>query len=168
MADHKLLMPHLLKWEGGFSNNSNDPGGATMRGVTLATYERWCRLHGCPRPTVARLKAMDKDTWERIYKELFWDKCLGDHIRDQRVANVIVDWYFNAGTNAIKRVQTHLGLTADGIFGKMTLSAVNGRNPDDLFAQLKALRVGYYTWLARNPRYKVFLKGWLNRVFDLR
>ncbi len=31
----------VLKSEGGWSDNPADPGGATMRGVTLATFRRY-------------------------------------------------------------------------------------------------------------------------------
>ncbi|MCP8894345.1 hypothetical protein KYK29_05335 [Shinella daejeonensis] len=32
-----------LKWEGGWADHPKDPGGATMKGITLATFRRWCR-----------------------------------------------------------------------------------------------------------------------------
>ena len=38
MADYTKLVPFIRKWEGGFSNNPKDKGGATNNGVTLATY----------------------------------------------------------------------------------------------------------------------------------
>ena len=38
MADVKLLVPFILRWEGGFDNYPNDLGGATNRGVNFATY----------------------------------------------------------------------------------------------------------------------------------
>ena len=38
MANHKILEPFILRWEGGFVNDKDDLGGATNMGVTLATY----------------------------------------------------------------------------------------------------------------------------------
>ncbi|TIW59571.1 MAG: hypothetical protein E5V56_10435, partial [Mesorhizobium sp.] len=35
----------VLKSEGGWSNNSADPGGATMKGVTLANFRRYVKAN---------------------------------------------------------------------------------------------------------------------------
>ena len=37
MANYKELIPFILRWEGGFAVVPGDRGGATSRGVTLAT-----------------------------------------------------------------------------------------------------------------------------------
>ena len=39
-------LPFVLRWEGGFVNHPNDPGGATNAGVTQAVYDD---LEACPR-----------------------------------------------------------------------------------------------------------------------
>ena len=56
MASIDKLIPFILKWEGGFVNDPTDRGGATNKGVTIATYEAYCRQKGLPRPTVEQLK----------------------------------------------------------------------------------------------------------------
>ena len=43
MADVRKLAPFILKWEGGFVNDPDDLGGATNMGVTIGTYEAYCR-----------------------------------------------------------------------------------------------------------------------------
>lgn len=43
MADVRKLAPFILKWEGGFVNGPDDLGGATNMGVTIGTYEAYCR-----------------------------------------------------------------------------------------------------------------------------
>lgn len=50
MADYKELKPFILKWEGGYVNHPNDPGGHTNMGVTLANYEYYCRLKNIRNP----------------------------------------------------------------------------------------------------------------------
>src|SRR3712207_7646428 len=40
MANVKILLPFILKWEGGFVNDPADSGGATNKGVTIATWKR--------------------------------------------------------------------------------------------------------------------------------
>lgn len=41
MASFDLFFPQLLRFEGGFVDDPSDPGGATNRGITLATFERY-------------------------------------------------------------------------------------------------------------------------------
>lgn len=38
MAKIDVLLPFILKWEGGFANDPADAGGATNKGVTIATW----------------------------------------------------------------------------------------------------------------------------------
>ena len=40
MADIKILSPFILSFEGGFVNDPDDAGGATNKGVTLATWRK--------------------------------------------------------------------------------------------------------------------------------
>ena len=56
MANYKVLVPFILKFEGGFVNDPHDRGGATNKGVTLATFIQFRRNDGRPRPTVEDLK----------------------------------------------------------------------------------------------------------------
>lgn len=60
MADVRKLAPFILKWEGGFVNDPDDLGGATNMGVTIGTYEAYCRKKGYSKPTVERLKNLTK------------------------------------------------------------------------------------------------------------
>lgn len=40
MAKIEPLSKFILSWEGGYVNNPNDKGGATNKGVTIATWRR--------------------------------------------------------------------------------------------------------------------------------
>ena len=43
-----------LKWEGGYSNHPDDPGGPTMQGIIQREYDAWRRKQGKrPRPVSA-------------------------------------------------------------------------------------------------------------------
>lgn len=164
MADFEKFAPLLLDSEGGFVDDPDDRGGATNRGITLETFEGWCRKHGYPRPTADRLKAMSVETWAQITKELFWDKVGGDDIINQRVANLICDWAFNSGVGIITRVQVLVGVKADGIVGRETLRAINAEDPDRLASDLKKLREAFYHTIARRGNNRKYLRGWLNRL----
>ncbi len=59
-----------LRWEGGYSNHPDDPGGPTMRGVIQREYDAWRRKHGKrPRP----VRQIEEDELRRIYREEYWD-----------------------------------------------------------------------------------------------
>jgi lysozyme family protein len=34
-------LPFVLRWEGGYVNHRNDPGGPTNRGVNQKVYDAW-------------------------------------------------------------------------------------------------------------------------------
>ena len=40
MARVEVLSPFILSWEGGYVNDPCDAGGATNKGVTIATWKR--------------------------------------------------------------------------------------------------------------------------------
>ena len=46
MADITPMGAFIRRFEGGYANDPDDPGGHTMQGVTLATYEHYCRRRG--------------------------------------------------------------------------------------------------------------------------
>lgn len=170
MADYKKLIPHILKWEGGWANDPDDKGGPTMKGITLNTYKVYCRQKGKPIPTQATLKKISQEEWEDVFKTLFWDKWKADQIKSQSIANLVVDWMWGSGQWGIKYPQSVLEVAVDGIVGLKTLSTINNY-PDQraLFDKLWARRKAHFEGIAKaNVSQKKFLKGWLNRLNDLK
>lgn len=162
MADYKKLVPKILKWEGGFANIPGDSGRETNKGVTIATF----RMYFGKERTVEDLKNITDAQWFYIFKRGFWDKCLGDRIASQSVAEMLIDWCWMSGVSTpVKTLQRILGVKVDGQFGSKTLAAVNAYDPFSLFCELKQRREDfYYRIVARDPIKKKFLKGWLNRL----
>lgn len=164
MAKIEEIVPFILQWEGGYVNHPSDGGGATNKGVTMATWRGYCAKKGKP-ATIATLKAMTSSEWEEIFREHSWDKWKADKIVSQRVANICVDWSWMSGEGVIKRVQKIVGVKADGAVGPQTLAAINGMSEDYLFALIKQARKDYYEAIVRaKPNNAVFMKGWLNRL----
>lgn len=62
----------VLRWEGGWADNPNDPGGATMKGITIGTYTRWRAARGQPAPSKEELRAISDAEVEAIYREWYW------------------------------------------------------------------------------------------------
>lgn len=185
MAQIEKIIPHILLWECGITIEKgetlenayerarskgivklkNDTGGATMCGVTIRTFREWRRNHGRPIPTVNDLKALPYQEWLSILKSVFWDPCRGDQIANQTIANMLVDWRWVNGTQAIRDAQTVFSLVADGIVGPKTLGALNTPPAITVFNRLKAAREKAYRKIVeRNPAKKGFLVGWINRT----
>ena len=164
MANHKILEPFILKWEGGFVNDKDDLGCATNMGVTIATYRS---VFGSKK-TVKDLKRMTRVQWGIIFKKYYWDKWKADDINDQNVANILVDWLWCSGYYGIKIPQEVLGVSVDGIVGSKTIAAINARDGRELFDTIKQERKDYIDRICQTrPQNKKFKKGWLNRINSL-
>lgn len=171
MADVNKLAPYILKWEGGFVDHKADKGGATNMGVTIGTW----RQNGYDKDgdgdiDVADLKLLTKqDVINRILKPHYWDRWKADQIVSQPIANILVDWVWGSGKWGIIIPQRLLGVEADGVVGQQTITAVNKQKPADLFARIKAARITFLNDIVKNnPSQRVFLKGWINRLNDLK
>lgn len=169
MAQVSKLAPFILQWEGGFVNDPDDLGGATNKGVTIGTYEAYCRKKGYPRPTVERLKNLSTAEWTEILKTMYWDRWQADLIKSQSIANILVDWVWASGVHGIKIPQEVVGVLADGVVGPKTIAAVNSKNPQELFASIKMARVAFIDEICRKrPANLKFKRGWLNRINSLK
>jgi len=167
MADIKILAPFILSWEGGFSNHPADRGGATNKGVTIATWKaQGYDKDGDGDIDVADLKLItDQDVINVVMKPHFWDRWKADKIRCQSIANILVDWVWGSGLYGITNVQKLLGVQVDGVVGAKTLAAINRREPRQLFAEIKKARVTYINKLVqKRPSQTVFKRGWLRRL----
>lgn len=161
MADFRIYAPKLEVFEGGRSLHPKDKGGATNRGVTLATFRR---IFGQDK-TIDDLWNMTEAQWLIVMDEEHWDKCKADQINNQSIAEIIVDWYINSGIAGIRRSQEIVGAKPDGIIGPKTLAAINSANPRELFDRLWQARKQFYLNIVkRDPTQKEFLNGWMNRL----
>lgn len=161
MADFKKYAPKLLQLEGGYTNHPDDQGGPTNLGVSYKVYKAYC---GQER-TIKDLQNISYGTWEKIMKDLYWDKCLADEIENQSVAEIVVDWCVNSGMVGLRKVQEIVDTKPDGIAGPKTLAAINGSEQSELFERIMDARKQFYVNIVkRNPRQKVFMNGWMNRL----
>lgn len=164
MADISKLTPLILKWEGGYVNDPLDRGGCTNMGVTIAAYQKYIKADA----TCEDVKRMTKSEFEIVLRE-YWDRWKADHIVNQSVANILVDWVWGSGVWGIKIPQRILGLTVDGQVGPKTLNAVNNQDQAKFFAQIYAARINFLENIVnKNPSQKRFIKGWKNRLADFK
>lgn len=170
MASFLTFSPFLSSWEGGYSDNKNDNGKQTYRGVTAATWAAYCKRKGI----VMSLRRMTQAQWADIMKTGYWDACRCSDLLSQSVANCVADFAVNAGASrsarylqlAINEANHDSALNVDGKIGPKTIAAANALNPSSLYWTLRELRTEYYKNLARTATstQATFLKGWLRRV----
>ena len=150
--------------EGGFSQHPLDPGGATMKGVTLKTYS----AHLGRQATVEELKAIPEEHLLTIYGQGYWDKCRCDDL-PSGLDVCVFDWAVNSGPRrAVMALQELAGVTPDGDVGPKTLAAVASwwgyYGPKTCIAMYQNERMEYLEDL---PTFKVFGNGWTKRVIDM-
>lgn len=150
----------VLKWEGGFVNHPKDPGGATNKGITLATFRRYVKRNG----TVDDLKRITDAQVSTVYRKQYWDAVKGDDL-PSGVDYAVFDFAVNSGpARAAKYLQAAVGVTQDGKIGPVTIAAARGMNAADLVAAICAKRMAFLKGLRTWP---TFGKGWTNRVNDV-
>ena len=170
MADINKLVPLIFKWEGNWSDNKNDKGGATNMGITLSTWKsQGYDKDGDGDIDINDLKLITKQDVVELLRKGYWNRWKADQIKNQSIANLLVDWVWNSGIHGIKIPQRVLGVTVDGIVGIKTINTINKSNPEVLFNKLKQARREFFIKIAKNDKTQlVFLKGWLNRLDDFK
>lgn len=171
MASLDVFFPHLLQFEGGFVNDPDDPGGATNKGITLATLQRYASMLGIA-PTLASLRALSDEQALSIYRVGYWNPLHADQVADQPLAEIIFDFHVNAGAAAVRLLQRTLNdigtkplLVIDGAMGPGTLRAMLGADALVLYRAYKQGRIDYYRDLVQHkPELAKFLNGWIRRV----
>jgi lysozyme family protein len=156
-----LCIPFVLKEEGGYCCLPGDNGGATCRGVTMATLAAW---RGCA-VTVQDVEHLSEQEARNIYRAMYWDKVRGDEL-PPAVALVMLDSAINSGPKqAIRWLQSAVGMERDGDLGPRTLAAVKDHDPQLVAHEVCRLRLSFlrslHTWT-------LFRGGWTSRIARLR
>lgn len=162
MAEFSKYLPKLKRIEGGFVEHTLDKGGATMCGITLKTFRDY---YGSDMTKLDLISITDRQI-EHIYRDGYWDRCKADQIKNQSIAELLVDFAVNSGVRtAVKKIQALLRIECDGVMGPKTLQAINAKDSRILFNELKDVRIAFYKLLVqKNPSQKVFLSGWMYRL----
>jgi len=146
-----------LQYEGGFSDNPNDKGGATNMGITHITLSAWRHAP----VSVDDVRNLTVGEATDIYKALYWDHVHGDDL-PTGVDLAVFDYAVNFGTSgAVRALQSILGVVPDGVMGPQTLEAVNKA---DAKAVAVAICEHRLTLLERLSDFRIFGHGWTSRV----
>jgi lysozyme family protein len=153
-------LAEVLKHEGGWADHPRDPGGATMKGVTLKTFRSYY-----PGATKDDLRNITDAQLQRIYRDGYWNAVRGDEL-PAGLDLVAFDAAVNSGVSrGAKWLQQALGLTAVGKIGPATLAAAKAADPISVIDAALDRRM---TFLRGLGTWDVFGKGWTRRVEAVR
>ncbi len=162
MADRfQTCLACTLHYEGGWSNDPHDPGGATMKGIIQKEYDKFRDMHKLPRQSVRNIS---DDELQVIYKANYWLLVRGDEL-PRGVDLAFFDFAVLAGVGqAVKSMQRVLHLAVDGHLGMQTMAAIHEAAPAQLIKDYVAERRRFLRSLSTFWR---FGKGWLARCDEL-
>lgn len=156
-----MCLAETLRWEGGYSDDKDDPGGPTMCGIIQRVYDAWRDNMGLPRRHVRDSEPRER---EAIYRQQYWSAVRGDEL-PPGIDLTVFDFGVNSGPGrSVKSLQRVLGLTPDGAIGAITIRAAwdaanQGRTADVISALMTERR----RFLRQIKHYKTFGRGWERR-----
>lgn len=163
-AIYARALAHVLRMEGGFTDDPYDPGGPTNKGITLRTLARFkgVALTASNRAALlSELKSVSDDTVQRIYRTFYWDKADCSSM-PPAVAFMHFDAAVNHGvTGAARILQQAVGVEIDGEIGPITREAIMKFPVIELVRAYARIREGEYRDMQHFWR---FGRGWLNRL----
>lgn len=180
MQSVEQIAEGIIRREGGYVNDPDDPGGATNFGVTVHTMRRLgLDLDGDGDVDASVVRMLDKDRAREIFlKNYFYGPKL-DRLPKPLQASVF-DMNVNAGAQAVKLLQklcNDIALTVDvdGKMGPRTIKAVQKAMqmaPEHLVDAYGIDRRNYYYRLAdRRPASRKYARttkggkgGWIRRA----
>src|SRR6185369_9247630 len=120
-AAFEKSIPFILRWEGGFVDHPDDPGGRTNKGITQKVYDGWRARQVMPARDV---KEMDETELQAIYAADYWVPPRCD-LLGSPLDLVQFDTAVNMGVGrAVRFLQASIGCFVDGDFGPGTERAV--------------------------------------------
>lgn len=165
MSNFTKALQYVFENEGGFVNDSDDAGGATNMGITIADLSRY---YGHP-ASVDDVRNMSITVASAIYMQDFWKPLDLDEVNNSGVATAIFDQCVLNGLGFIRTIQALCQTPADGHSGTETLAAINNSIPVHFIEAIIENRMEHYRAIvANNPSQGKFLAGWEARCQRLK
>jgi lysozyme family protein len=156
-SDFPQCVQFTLTQEGGYSDDPDDPGGATNFGIILTELSAW---RGAP-VTPDDVQNMTVEEATAIYQDWYWERAnIG--MLPSGINLIIFDHGVNVGpASAIKALQTIVGTAPDGILGPITIGALSGYEGGWIIDRLGLAYLAHYQSLSTVWK---FGRGWMARL----
>lgn len=156
------VLDFTLLWEGSYSDNPADSGGATNYGITQSELNTWLNSQKKPAQNVQNLTLDDAKT---IYYSNYFLTLPEVDILCPELLQVLFDTAVNFGlTGCIEFIQEALSLPLTGIYDNTTKTGLLANNNVTFAIKICNNRIAYRAERVKeNPSQNVFLQGWLNR-----
>lgn len=162
-TNYPKCLAAVLLYEGGFTNNPHDPGGATNKGVAQRVYDAY---REDAKLAVQSVRLITNDEVNAIYYRQYWTAIHGDDL-PSGIDECVFDEAVNSGVGrAIKDMQTVLGVVSDGQIGMVTLGKIRAIN--DRVSFINRYCDNRLSFLHRLSTFQFFRKGWTNRIAAVR
>lgn len=139
----------LIGHEGGYVNDSRDPGGETKFGISKRSY---------PQLNIADLTLAQAKT---IYRTDYWDAMHADGLPARLVMQVFDGAVHSGIGTSLRWLQKAAGVAQDGVIGPVTLGAINGASEEALIRRYLGIRLEFMTQLST---WQIYGKGWAARI----
>lgn len=161
MSNFNRYIDRVLKSEGGYSADRNDPGNWTGGHVGLGQLKGTnFGISAASYPNID-IKMLTRDEAIAIYRRDFWLPIGGDNM-PAAVAFSALDGAINSGVlRSIMWLQQAAGVADDGKWGPITAGAIKTADPNDLLLKYNAYRLLFMTQLSVWGNYS---KGWARRI----
>lgn len=164
MSNFERAIPLILKHEGGYVDHPRDPGGATNKGITLATFRRYIKPSG----TKADLRRLTEAQAVIVYKRQYWDAVLAD-VLPIGLDYSVADFAVNSGpSRAARELQRIVAVPVDGKVGPLTVAAARRQDTAEVINRLNDRRLSFMRSIRGGSLWKTFGRGWQTRVDGVR
>ena len=145
-------LQNILKWEGGYVDNPDDPGGETKYGISKSAY-----------PDL-EISSLTEEQAAEIYRRDYWDVCGCDDL-PAGIDLIVFDCAVNQGPDfAVRTLQRAVGSAVDGLVGPKTLLAAKSADFHSALCEYVAQRGKHYGNLST---FEQFGLGWMRRLADM-
>ena len=154
-----------LKWEGSYTNDPDDPGGPTNKGIIQSVYNRYRRRKNL---SLRSVKFLTDQEMREIYEKDYWEVVRSKYLKAP-LGLVMFDTCVNMGpAGSIARLQMALDLKVTGYWTKSISDVIHNCDAGKIALKICKLRVAKrYERVKEDESQRKFLKGWLNRDNDL-